>query len=272
MDAPSQGPSPVLLRGATRALALRLATADGHRHVYSLSPLLPPHAKAPPHMPVQIVPSVLPADHSRMGEECEALEKAGVDRIQWDVMDGAFVPNLTFGPELIGACRKRVDVPFEAHLMMERPQRYLDQYAEAGCEWLIVHVESTTHAHSALLAVKDLGVKTGLALNPGTPIQAAEPLLDLTDLLLVMTVNPGFGGQAYIASMERKIAAARTMIDKHSLDIEIEVDGGIGPETIGGAAAAGADIFVSGSALWKYGSFAEGVRDLRERADAARTA
>ena len=221
-------------------------------------------------MPVQIVPSVLPADHSRMGQECERLEAAGVDRIQWDVMDGNFVPNLTFGPELIAACRKRVDVPFEAHLMIEAPERYLPEYADAGCEWLIIHAESTRHPHRALMAVKDLGVKTGLALNPGTPIEVAEPLLDLTDLLLIMTVNPGFGGQSYIASTERKVAAARKLIDNGGYTTEIEVDGGIGPETIAGAAAAGADVFVSGSALWKYDSLAEGVKDLRRRANEAR--
>ena len=221
-------------------------------------------------MPVQIVPSVLPADHSRMGEECERLKAAGVDRIQWDVMDGIFVPNLTFGPDLIAACRKRVDLPFEAHLMIEGPERYLGDYADAGCQWLIVHVESTPHPHRALMAVKDLGVKSGVALNPGTPIEVAEPLLDLTDLLLIMTVNPGFGGQSYIASTERKVAAARKLIDEGGYATEIEVDGGIGPETIAGAAAAGADVFVSGSALWKYESLADGVEDLRRRANEAR--
>jgi ribulose-phosphate 3-epimerase len=223
-------------------------------------------------MAVQIVPSVLPADLARLGDECRALESAGVDRIQWDVMDGGFVPNLTFGADLIAACRGHVDVPFEAHLMIEAPEPYLGQYAEAGCQWLIVHLESTKHPHRALMAVKELGVDSGLALSPGTPIEAADPLLELTDMLLIMTVNPGFGGQSYIASMERKVATARRLIAERGLDIEIEVDGGIGPETIAGAAGAGADIFVSGSALWKYPSFAQGVEDLRNRAEAAKAA
>ena len=214
-----------------------------------------------------IVPSVLPADWSRLGDECQALERAGADRIQWDVMDGVFVPNLTFGADLIAACRPHVDLSFEAHLMIERPERYLEQYAQAGCQWLIVHVESTSHPHRTLMAIRALGVRTGLALNPGTPIETAEPLLELVDLLLVMTVNPGFGGQSYIATTERKVAAARRLIDRRGLDTRIEVDGGIDLDTIGGAAAAGADVFVSGSALWRHDDLGRGVSELRARAE-----
>ena len=217
-------------------------------------------------MQPRIVPSVLPADWSRLGEECRTLAAAGVDRIQWDVMDGAFVPNLTFGPDLIRACRPHVTVPFEAHLMIDRPERYLEDYADAGCQWLIVHVESTVHPHRTLMAVRDLGVRTGLALNPGTPIEAADPLLELVDMLLIMTVNPGFGGQPYLTDMEPKIAAARQRVDFRGLPTEIEVDGGISTDTIAGAARAGADVFVSGSALWRADDLATGVTDLRTRA------
>ena len=220
-------------------------------------------------MTARIIPSVLPADFTRLGEDCAALEKAGADRIQWDVMDGHFVPNLTFGPDVIAACRRRVDVGFEAHLMVERPDDLLDRYVEAGCEMIIVHVETLTHAHRTLGRIRELGARAGLAFNPGTPIAAAEDVLDLLDMILVMTVNPGFGGQAYIATMERKIAQARALVTASALPVEVEVDGGIGPHTIAGAAAAGADAFISGSALWKYPSFEEGIADLRSRADAA---
>jgi ribulose-phosphate 3-epimerase len=220
-------------------------------------------------MTAKIVPSVLPADFARLGEDCLALEKAGVDRIQWDVMDGHFVPNLTFGPDVIAACRKVCDVGFEAHLMVHRPDDLLEQYVDAGCELIIVHAETLAHAHRTCARIRELGAKSGIALNPATPASAVEHLLDLLDMVLVMTVNPGFCGQPYIATMEPKIAQIRRMIDASGYPIELEVDGGIGPDTIAGAAAAGADVFISGSALWRYPSFAEGVDDLRRRADEA---
>jgi ribulose-phosphate 3-epimerase len=220
-------------------------------------------------MTAKIVPSVLPADFTRLGEDCRALEKAGVDRIQWDVMDGHFVPNLTFGPDVIGACRRACDVGFEAHLMVDRPDDLLPLYVDAGCELVIVHAETLTHPHRTLGRIRELGAKSGIALNPGTPANGLEHLLDLLDMVLVMTVNPGFGGQPYIATMEPKIAQVRAMIGDSGLPIELEVDGGIGPETIAGAARAGADVFISGSALWKYPSFEEGVADLRRRAEEA---
>lgn len=220
-------------------------------------------------MTSRIVASVLPADFARLGDDCAALEKAGIDRIQWDVMDGHFVPNLTVGPDVIAACRKVVDVGFEAHLMVERPDDLLPLYVEAGCELIIVHAETLTHAHRTLGRIAELGARAGLALNPGTPLSFAENVVDLLDMILVMTVNPGFGGQPYLASMEPKIAAARTLIDRSGRRIELEVDGGISPDTIAGAAKAGADVFISGSALWRYPSFEEGVADLRRRADEA---
>jgi ribulose-phosphate 3-epimerase len=220
--------------------------------------------------PVEIVPSVLPADFARLGEECQALEKAGVDRIQWDVMDGQFVPNLTFGPDVIASVRDHVGVPFEAHLMVNTPELMLDKYVEAGCEILIVHAESTIHLHRTLGAVADLGARAAVALNPSTPIEAVAHVLDLVEMVLVMTVNPGFGGQPYLASMEPKIAALRAMIDASGHDVDIEVDGGIGPSTIAGAAGAGANVLVAGSSLFRDEQGLEhAVSDLRERAVAA---
>jgi len=201
--------------------------------------------------PVSIVPSVLPADFSRLGEECVALEKAGVDRIQWDVMDGQFVPNLTFGPDVIASVRDQVTVPFEAHLMVNTPELMLQPYVDAGCELLIIHAESTVHLHRTLGAVAEAGARAAVALNPSTPIDAVAHVLDLVEMVLIMTVNPGWGGQAYIATMEPKIAALRALIDAHGHDVDIEVDGGIGPATITGATAAGANVLVAGSSLYQ---------------------
>jgi ribulose-phosphate 3-epimerase len=201
--------------------------------------------------PIEIAPSVLPADFSRLGDEVLALEKAGADRIQWDVMDGQFVPNLTFGPDVIASCRSRVSVPFEAHLMVEEPDELLARYVEAGCRLLIVHAESTRHLHRTLGRARDLGANAGVALNPATPVDAVAHVLDLCSLVLVMTVNPGFGGQEYIATMEPKIAAARRMIVEGGWDCDLEVDGGIAPSTVGGAARAGANVLVAGSALYR---------------------
>ncbi|MGH8991740.1 MAG: ribulose-phosphate 3-epimerase [Acidimicrobiia bacterium] len=222
--------------------------------------------------PVQIVPSVLPADFARLGEDVASLEKAGVDRIQWDVMDGHFVPNLTFGPDVIGACRSHCEVPFEAHLMVTNPDLLLANYVDAGCELVIVHAEACTHLHRTLGAIHELGARAGVALNPSTPLDAIRHVVDLTDLILVMTVNPGFGGQAYIATMEPKIAEARALIEASGRAVELEVDGGIGPATIAGAAAAGADVLVAGSALFRDPEGLEhAVSDLRARAEAARS-
>jgi ribulose-phosphate 3-epimerase len=199
-----------------------------------------------------IVPSVLPADQARLGEECRELAAAGVDRIQWDVMDGRFVPNLTFGPDVIASCRREVDTPFEAHLMVVEPDELLPRYVEAGCELVIVHAEACPHLHRTLVRIRELGARAGVALNPHTPIDTLKHVLAETDLVLVMTVNPGFGGQKYIAAMEPKIARARELIDESGYPIELEVDGGITDVTITGAAAAGADVFISGSWLFNH--------------------
>ena len=219
---------------------------------------------------IKIVPSVLPADFARLGEECRALERAGVDRIQWDVMDGRFVPNLTFGADVIAACRSSVSVPFEAHLMIEEPDALIPSFVEAGCQLIIVHAETTRHLHRTLALVKELGASAAVALNPSTPITEVEHVVDLIDMLLVMTVNPGFGGQAYIATMEPKIRAARALLDTADHWIDLEVDGGISSSTIGGAAAAGANVMISGSWMFKHADgLAAAVDELRQLATAA---
>jgi ribulose-phosphate 3-epimerase len=221
--------------------------------------------------PIEIAPSVLPADFSRLGDEVLALEKAGADRIQWDVMDGRFVPNLTFGPDVIASCRSRVSVPFEAHLMVEGPDELLARYVDAGCRLVIVHAESTRHLHRTLGRARDLGADAGVALNPATPVEALAHVLDLCSLVLVMTVNPGFGGQDYIATMEPKIAAARRMIVDGGWDCDLEVDGGIAPSTVGSAARAGANVLVAGSALYRDPLGLEhAVTELRDLARGSR--
>lgn len=218
-----------------------------------------------------VVPSVLPADFSRLGEACAALEAAGVDRLQFDVMDGHFVPNLTFGADVIAAVRPWATVGFEAHLMIEEPVGVLAQYVDAGCGIVIVHAEACRHLHRTLGAISQLGASAAVALNPATPPSALAHVLDLVDLVLVMTVNPGFGGQKYLSSMEPKIAEVARLIAASGRSIEIEVDGGIAPATIGGAARAGAGVFVAGSALFKDPEgLGHAVADLRRQATAAR--
>jgi ribulose-phosphate 3-epimerase len=221
--------------------------------------------------PIQIAPSVLPADFSRLGDECAALERAGVDRIQWDVMDGEFVPNLTFGPDVVAACRPHTSLPFEAHLMVATPDLLVERWVDAGCERLIVHAESTRHLHRTLGHVRAAGARAAVALNPATPVTAVANVLDLVDLVLVMTVNPGFGGQAYIATMEPKIAEIRTLIDRSGYSIDVEVDGGLDVDTVVGAVRAGANVIVAGSALYRDADGLEhAVKALRAAAEAAR--
>ena len=220
---------------------------------------------------IEIVPSVLPADFSRLGQEVAALEDAGVDRIQWDVMDGRFVPNLTFGPDVIAACRPHASVLFEAHLMVEEPDDLAARYVEAGCEMLIVHAEACRHLHRTLGHLRELGARPAVALNPSTPADAVEHVLDLIDMVLVMTVNPGFGGQAYIDTMEPKVAEVRRLVLDGGHDVDIEVDGGIAPSTIQGAAQAGANILVAGSALYRDpAGLGHAVSELRELAEGTR--
>ena len=227
--------------------------------------------------PVQIIPSVLPADWANMGADCKMLEEAGVDRIQFDVMDGNFVPNLTFGPDVIAAQRKTTKLMFETQLMVSErcTDAMLPQFTECtkgpngepGV--VIVHVEACTHLHRALSNIRAMGGSPSVALNPSTPAEAIENVLDLVDHVLVMTVNPGFGGQAYIPTMTDKIRKIRKWIVDRELDVDIEVDGGIkaSPETIGACAQAGANCFIAGSGLFAYDDMSQGVKELRAIAE-----
>ena len=218
--------------------------------------------------PIAVAPSVLPVDFSRLGDECIALEKAGVDLIHWDVMDGVFVPNLTFGPDVIASTRHLVDLEFEAHLMVVDPDRLVDRYVDAGCSTVLVHAEACDHLHRTLSHIADLGATPGVALNPHTPAEVIRHVRDLLGVVLVMTVNPGFGGQSYIGAMEPKVAEVAAMLDGY--DCALEVDGGIGPSTVADVVAAGADRLVSGSALFGDPKGLEhAVADLRCRAEAA---
>ncbi len=220
--------------------------------------------------PVEILPSVLTADYSKLGEACVGLEAGGVDRIHWDVMDGNFVPNLSFGADVIASTRPIVGLAFEAHLMVTEPTWILESMAKAGCTRITVHAEACTHLHRTLGRINELGVAAGVALNPGTPADAVADVLDLVDLVLVMTVNPGFGGQSYLASMEAKISRIRSMIDNANSAIDLEVDGGIAPSTIAAASAAGANAFVVGSAMFRDPEgFAHATTQLRALAEAA---
>jgi len=221
---------------------------------------------------IEIAPSVLPADFSRLGEEIAALQAAGADRIHWDVMDGQFVPNLTFGPDVIASARSHTTLPFEAHLMVLTADNMAADYVKAGCQRLTVHAEACTHLHRTLGLIDSLGAKAAVALNPATPVSAVAHVLDMIDMVLIMTVNPGFGGQKYIASMEPKIRELRAMIAAQGLTdrVTIEVDGGIAPTTVAAAVGAGATVLVAGSALFRDPEgLTHAVSDLRTRAEAA---
>jgi len=196
-----------------------------------------------------VVASVLGADYARLGDEVADLNAAGVDRIQWDIMDGRFVPNVTFGPDVVSACRHYGDVPFEAHLMVADPDPMLADFASAGCGTIIVHVETCPHLHRTLSMIRDLGAQAGVAVNPSTSLDFARHVLDQLDQILVMTVNPGFGGQKYISAMEDKVSEARELADRSGHPVKIEVDGGISADTAGAARDAGAELLVAGSAL-----------------------
>lgn len=221
-------------------------------------------------MSTEIAPSMLAADASRLGEECRTIEAAGADRVHWDVMDGVFVPNLTFGPDVVAACRSSVDLPFEAHLMVVTPDDLAPRYVEAGCETVLIHAETCPHLHRSLAAITEAGARCGVVLNPHTPASSISEVMSMIDEVLVMTVNPGFGGQSYISSVETKVAAVRQMIDAGGRSIDLEVDGGITAATAPAAVAAGANVLVAGSAVFGHPSGVQAaIEELKSSAAAS---
>jgi ribulose-phosphate 3-epimerase len=217
--------------------------------------------------PVRIAPSILSADFARLGEEVRAIEAAGADWVHIDVMDGHFVPNLTIGPGVVKALRPHSTLPFDVHLMISPVDHFLDAFAEAGADGITVHPEAGPHIHRTIQRIKALGKVAGVSLNPGTPAKMLDYLIDSIDLVLVMSVNPGFGGQSFIDNQLAKIEAIRKMIDKSGRDIRLEVDGGIDAMTAPRAIAAGADVLVAGTATFRGGptQYAENIAGLRGR-------
>ena len=211
----------------------------------------------------RIAPSILSADFSRLGEEIRAVEDAGADMIHVDVMDGHFVPNLTIGPPVVASIRKIARVPLDVHLMIEDPDRYIRSFAEAGSDIITVHAEAAAHLHRTLHLIRETGARAGVSVNPATPLSAVEEVLGDLDLLLVMTVNPGFGGQTFIESMLPKIRKARRMLDSRPRDVILEVDGGITLHNIGAVKEAGADLFVAGSAIFLSENYGEIIGKMR---------
>ena len=215
--------------------------------------------------PVRIAPSILSADFSRLGEEVRAIDEAGADWIHIDVMDGHFVPNISFGPVVMNAIRGVTAKPFDVHLMISPVDAYLDAFAEAGADCISVHYEAGPHIHRSLQHIKSFGKRAGVVLCPGTPAKMLDYLIDIVDLVLVMSVNPGFGGQAFIPGQLKKIAAIRKMIDASGRAIDLEVDGGIDPETAARCIDAGADALVAGTAVFRDGpaGYADNIAALR---------
>ncbi|MCZ7584353.1 MAG: ribulose-phosphate 3-epimerase [Deltaproteobacteria bacterium] len=211
-----------------------------------------------------IAPSILSADFARLGEEIAAVEAAGADWIHVDVMDGHFVPNITIGPPVVAKLRKTTKLPFDVHLMIENADVYVPAFAEAGADWISVHVETGYHLHRTVELIRSLGKKPGVVLNPHTPVSAVSEILRFVDLVLVMTVNPGFGGQSFIPGSVEKIRELRKMIDESGRDVVIEADGGIGPDNIADVAAAGCNAFVAGSAIFGKPDYAKTVAKMRE--------
>ena len=212
----------------------------------------------------KIAPSILSADFLKLGDEIKAAEDAGADFIHIDVMDGLFVPNITIGPFIVEAARKATRLPLDVHLMIDRPERYLDDFISAGADFLVVHEEATTHLHSTVHHIKDKGTKAGVALNPSTSLSALEHIIEALDMVVVMSVNPGFGGQKFIPDALKKVAKLKELIKGHSLSTLIEVDGGVKPDNAKQVVSAGADVLVMGSAFFGSNDYQTLVSRLRQ--------
>jgi ribulose-phosphate 3-epimerase len=220
-------------------------------------------------MPIRIAPSILSADFGRLAEEVRAVEAAGADWIHVDVMDGRFVPNITIGPLVVEAVRRATKLPIDTHLMIVEPERYVEAFAKAGSDVVTVHAEVSPHLHRTLQAIRGAGARPGVVLNPSTPLEAIEYVLGDVSMVLLMSVNPGFGGQSYIPAVTEKVRRLRRMADERGQELEIEVDGGIKASTVGAAAAAGANVFVAGTAVFgapDYRAAIAGIRDAAEKA------
>ncbi len=213
---------------------------------------------------IKIAPSILSADFGRLAEEIKAVERAGADLIHVDVMDGHFVPNITIGPLIVEAARKATKLPLDVHLMIARPEQYIDDFAKAGADYLTVHVEATSHLNRLVQMMKEhKGVRAGVSLNPATPLSSLDYILDAIDMVLIMSVNPGFGGQAFIPSCREKVSRLRKKIDDLGLKVEIEVDGGVKPDNAAEIVRAGADILVAGSAVFGHKDYGAVIREIR---------
>ncbi|MDO5011585.1 MAG: ribulose-phosphate 3-epimerase [Intestinibacter bartlettii] len=215
---------------------------------------------------IKLAPSILSADFARLLEDVKKVEKAGCEYLHIDVMDGHFVPNITLGPAIVKSLRKDVNMVFDAHLMIENPDNYIKEFADAGCDIIVVHQEACTHLHRTIQNIKSHGIKAGVALNPATPIETIKYVLQDVDMVLLMSVNPGFGGQSYIPVVTQKIKELKALIDEMGLDIDIEVDGGVKPSNISEVVNAGANVIVAGSAIFNAGDIDEAVKSLRENA------
>ena len=212
----------------------------------------------------KISPSILSADFSRLGEEIKAVEQAGADYIHIDVMDGHFVPNITIGPLIVKAAKKVTKLPLDVHLMISEPDKYLDDFIEAGSDILTVHVETCPHLNRTISYIREKGVKAGVSLNPSTPLTSLDYILEFVDMVLIMSVNPGFGGQKFIENTIQKIELLRILIDKNNLDIELNVDGGINVDNIEKIAKAGAGVFVSGSGIFNTEDYKKTITLMKD--------